>query len=96
MRVDKHLKMGLHNIAGIEQAIMQFADERQAAIYKRLFKTGKGEYGEGDHFLGVTNPKVRDNFLEAHVKEMPSVTISYAMEKMSEQERAYWRIIRNN
>lgn len=38
---------------------MQFADERQAAIYKRFFKTGKGDYGEGDHFLGVTNPKVR-------------------------------------
>lgn len=48
-----------NNIYEIEQAIMQFADERQAAIYKRFFKTGKGEYGEGDHFLGVTNPKIR-------------------------------------
>lgn len=38
---------------------MQFADERQATIYRRFFKTRKGGYGEGDRFLGVTNPKVR-------------------------------------
>lgn len=43
----------------IEQAIRQLADERQAAISRRFFKTGKGDYGEGDRFLGVTNPKIR-------------------------------------
>lgn len=51
--------MNTRKTTDIEQAIMQFADERQAVIYKRFFKTGKGDYGEGDHFLGVTNPKVR-------------------------------------
>lgn len=44
----------------IEAAIMQFADERQAAVMRRFFKTGPGEYGEGDCFLGVTNPRVRE------------------------------------
>lgn len=43
----------------IEFALRLFADERQAATYRRFFKTGPGEYGEGDCFLGVTNPKVR-------------------------------------
>ncbi len=43
----------------IELALHQFSDERQAAIYRRFFKTGPGEYGEGDSFLGVTNPNVR-------------------------------------
>jgi len=47
------------NTRDIEQAIMQLADERQAVIYMRFFKTGNGEYGEGDKFLGVTNPRVR-------------------------------------
>ena len=35
--------------------IESMRDERQAANLMRFFKTGKGEYGEGDRFLGLTN-----------------------------------------
>jgi 3-methyladenine DNA glycosylase AlkD len=40
-------------------ALKQFGDPGKAEFSKRFFKTGKGEYGYGDKFLGMSVPEIR-------------------------------------
>lgn len=49
----------MHKAEEIELALLGMADQRQAQQLLRFFKTGPGEYGEGDRFIGLRNPQVR-------------------------------------
>jgi 3-methyladenine DNA glycosylase AlkD len=49
----------MSTIVEIRKALTGLGDPARAAGLQRFFKTGPGEYGEGDRFLGLTVPQVR-------------------------------------
>jgi 3-methyladenine DNA glycosylase AlkD len=44
----------------IKKDIDRLADPKKALILRRFFKTGPGEYGEGDVFVGIKVPQTRE------------------------------------
>ena len=57
-------------IRTIQKKLQQLGSEEKANVLRRFFKTGPGEYGEGDVFIGVSVPELRKL-----VKEYPDITI---------------------
>ena len=54
-------------------ALKTKADAERAKNFTRFFKTGPGEYGEGDYFLGVTVPNQR--VIAKQFRELPSAAV---------------------
>ncbi len=49
----------MSNCKLIEDSLKAIGSEAYASHSMRFFKTGKGEYGEGDRFLGIRVPEIR-------------------------------------
>jgi len=62
-------------IRDIRKKLQQLGSEEKAKVLQRFFKTGPGEYGEGDVFIGVRVPNLRKL-----VKEYQDITIKEVMQ----------------
>lgn len=50
---------GISTASQVRKRLEEQRDAEKAAFYPKFFRTGPGEYGEGDQFLGVVVPKQR-------------------------------------
>ncbi len=55
--------------AEVKTALQKYANAEDAVFLQRFFKTGKGQYGEGDVFIGVRVPQTRQ--VCAAFKDLP-------------------------
>ena len=57
----------------IQKALRSKARSEKISVYKNFFKTGKGQYGEGDEFIGVTvldTRSIAKQFVDIHREEL--------------------------
>ena len=67
------------SIEDLKKQLRLFANVEKATILQRFFKTGKGQYGEGDIFLGVVVPdtrKVAKKFIDLSLPEIKELLYS--------------------
>jgi len=67
------------------RALRSVADASRAATSQRFFKTGPGEYGEGDIFIGATVPQVRQ--WSRAFQELPPAEVKNLLRSDVHEER---------
>lgn len=70
----------------IKRRLQSLASEEIAEILRRFFKTGPGEYGDGDIFIGIKVPPLRK--LAASLEEIPLKTVRMLLKSPIHEERA--------
>lgn len=69
----------------IKREIYQEGDKNKAVLLGRFFKTGKGQYAEGDIFLGLTVPQSR--IIVKKYRELPLADVVSLLQSKIHEER---------
>lgn len=82
-------------LSNLKKDLLEKANPKKAALLQRFFKTGPGEYGEGDIFLGIMVPETRKL-----AKKYGSLPLSYVQKiinsKIHEERLLGFLILVNN
>ncbi len=78
----------------VERRLKALADPARAAALQRFFKTGPGEYGEGDRFIGLTMPQARQ--LTKEYAELPLDEVEKLLESPWHEARTLAVVIMAN
>lgn len=60
-------------IEKLKTELKKLANPEKAAFYPKFFKTGPGQYGEGDQFIGVTVPHLRKVAKQFKTLSLPEI-----------------------
>ncbi|MCF8605343.1 DNA alkylation repair protein [Gordonia sp. HY442] len=71
--------------ADIVAALVDLGDPDRAARSRSFFKTGPGEYGEGDEFVGIRVPELRK--LAGRLRGLPAATITELLDSPLHEAR---------
>jgi len=80
-------------IEQIKKELKEKTDSKRAEIMQRYFKTGKGEYGEGDVFIGINMPDQR--VIAKKYFQLPLAKIQYLLDSEIHEERSLGALILN-
>ncbi len=80
-------------LAEIRSRLRTLASKRTAKSLQWFFKTGPGEYGQGDQFIGIKVPPLRK--LSAEFKDTPSAIIRALLKSKIHEERTLALMILN-
>lgn len=69
----------------VKNALMRYASDSDALFLQRFFKTGEGQYGAGDVFIGVRVPMTRKVCIE--FKDLPLVEIKVLLQSPVHEHR---------
>ncbi len=69
----------------VHNELLKYAKPDKAAALKRYFKTGPGEYGAGDQFLGVMVPESR--LIAQHFLALPRKEVTKLLQSKIHEER---------
>jgi len=85
MRNEECKKLRLLKARDIQKRLKKLGNPEHAAISQKFFKTGPGEYGEGDVFIGIRVPVLRKLVME--FKDLPASEVEILLRSPIHEER---------